>query len=185
MKLIIFYTYTLLFFSPLLAMEKTVKTQMKTEIQEQIEESETISLNDSSETEESAEKLKKQERLEHTHFLGSLTTCSQNRGTTRDLHEAIFLNRMNTLKTMLTSKNCVINAQDDLGWTPLIVAIYMKNIEAISLLLQDPRVDIMKKDKSGKNAQKWALRMNLSDVAKELFTRILTKPAYYYHNAHY
>lgn len=113
---------------------------------------------------------KNQDEIEHRHYLYLFMQCTDNEDAVTDLFEAVLRNRQQTVRKMLAAGHN-INAQDELGWTPLILAIYLERTEIISLLLSDDHIDMHMLDQSGKSAYDWAIKKSCPTIAISLLMK--------------
>jgi hypothetical protein len=117
------------------------------------------------------ETAKIQDEIEQRHYLYLFMEYTDNEDAVIDLFEAVLRNRQQTLRKMLAAGRHNINSQDELGWTPLILAIYLERSEIISLLLDDDHIDIHVLDQSGKNAYDWAIKKFCPTIATLLLMK--------------
>jgi ankyrin repeat protein len=77
------------------------------------------------------------------------------------------------VKKILDDGNIDVNHQDDLGWTPLMWAVFSKSNEVIDILLSHPEIELDIQDSQGKTAWDWAdpeIRSEYPELEPQMFS---------------
>ncbi|KAF2461003.1 proteasome regulatory particle subunit [Lineolata rhizophorae] len=86
------------------------------------------------------------------------------------LHWAVSYNRLPIVQLLVQTKGFEIDAQDGVGWTPLMMAVSLKDADEILDLLLQRGADVNMKNNNGQTALHFTASKNNLDAAKKLIS---------------